>query len=80
MREVAPTLATKAELARRLAVVRSNIPALLGLFPERRTFFNEFASFVDDVKVRARSKDQEWVDDQIRQMLEEHGIAAAVSA
>lgn len=76
MRETAPNLATRAELTRRLAVIRSNIPTLLRLFPDRAEFFNEFVSFADDVKQCARPEDQDWATNHIQQMLSEHGMGA----
>ncbi|MEP7185038.1 MAG: hypothetical protein ABI767_04305 [Rhodanobacter sp.] len=76
MRVVGPNRATRAELTRRLAVIQSNIPMLLSLFPGRAEFFNEFASFTEDVKQCARPEDQAWATERIQQMLREHGMAS----
>lgn len=78
MREVVPKLVSQAELLRRLAVIRSNLPILLRLFPEPAVFFNEFASFIGDVRVRAHCKDRDWLDGQLVQMLDEYGMAGDV--
>lgn len=76
MREIGPNRATRAELTRRLAVIRSNIPMLVRLFPDRADFFNEFVSFTEDVKQCARPEDQAWATEHIQQMLREHGMAS----
>ncbi len=76
MRETGPHLATRAELTRRLAVIRSNMPMLVRLFPDPAQFFNEFASFTEDVKQCARPEDQAWAAEHIQQMLREHGMTS----
>lgn len=74
MREHEPQRASRAELERRLGIIRSNMPTLLRLFPDRAEFHNEFASFAADVTARASSRDAAWVQDQISSILSDHGV------
>ena len=67
-------LASRAELQRRLGIIRSNMKTLLRLFPETEKFRNEFASFAADVTTRAAPQDQAWASDQLKQILDEYGV------
>ncbi len=73
MNEHHPHRASRAELERRLGVIRSNMDTLLRLFPDREEFRNEFASFAADLTSRAGSKDEAWASDQLNQILNEYG-------
>lgn len=74
MREQQPQRTSRAELERRLGIIRSNMLTLLRLFPESGEFHNEFASFADDVTARASSHDAPWARDQLSRILSEHGV------
>ncbi|MDQ6648318.1 MAG: hypothetical protein M3Y93_14020 [Pseudomonadota bacterium] len=52
------------------------MPMLVRLFPDPAQFFNEFASFTEDVKQCARPEDQAWAAEHIQQMLREHGMTS----
>lgn len=76
MNQHRPHRASRAELERRIGIIRSNMKTLLRLFPQRDEFRNEFASFAADVTTRASAQDEEWVRDQLKQLLNEHGVAS----
>lgn len=69
-----PRRASRAELERRLKIIRSNMPTLLRLFPERADFLNEFSSFANDVRERAEGVDALWIDEQIEEILLNDGV------
>ncbi len=56
---------SRAELARWIAVIRSDMDTLLRLFPNPADFRNEFAAFVTDLDDLASASDQTCVRDQI---------------
>lgn len=74
MKQHPPQRASRAELERRLGVIRNNMPLMRRLFPERSDFLNEFASFANDVKERAEGDDSPWILEQIEQILREAGV------
>lgn len=57
-----------------MGIIRSNMSTLLRLFPETAAFRNEFASFASDVTSRAAPQDADWVSEQLKQILNEHGV------
>ena len=65
--------ATRAELARRIGVIRSNMETLLRVFPAHAEFQNEFSSFVTDLNELAGENDRGWVLDEVRLILTEYG-------
>jgi hypothetical protein len=71
LNEHKPRRVTRAELERRLGVLRSNLPYLLRLFPARAEFLQEFASFQNDLTQRAAGHDLMWIEDQIAKILNE---------
>lgn len=77
MRLHPPLRASRPELERRLTIIRSNMPTLLRLFPERSDFLNEFSSFAEDVRERAGGEDAVWITEQVEEILRQHGVVVA---
>ena len=75
MRKYETKRVTRAELTRRLLVIRDNMPFLLKLFPDRIDFFNEFSSFAEDLSESASGADVPWVNQQIEEILRDYGVS-----
>lgn len=74
MKAHVPDRASRAELERRLGIIRSNMTTLLRLFPDTEEFRNEFASFAADVTTRATPQDAAWASEQLKLILNEYGV------
>lgn len=69
LKEQKPQRVSRAELERRLGVLRANMPTLLRLFPKRTDFLQEFSSYESDLTERATGDDLVWIKEQIDEVL-----------
>lgn len=71
LREHKPQRVSRAELERRLEILRANLPCLLRLFPVPEAFQQEFSSFAGDLTDRAGKDDLAWVSERIAEIQSE---------